>query len=154
MKITVSILFVAITACSFSKKTISQKEKIDATISMEKTPCYGRCPNYAITIYGDGKAEFLGKRFVDSIGTFEKYFSIEDVKSLVKAFEEANFFGLQDEYTARVSDMSTVYVSFTQNGKTKKIKDYYNAPELLKQLEKMIEKMAFSTGWKRIEPQK
>lgn len=154
LKLFFSLFIMVFISCSSAKNTTKQEQQNDIVITMQKTPCYGRCPVYEITINGDGSSKFVGRRFVDSIGVFEKQFSQVEVNSLVKAFEEAKFFEMQDEYTSKVSDMSTTYVSFSVNGKTKRIKDYYNAPAELKELEKMIEKLAFTPGWKKLNESK
>lgn len=114
---------------------------------MTKTACYGKCPVYKITIQGNGKAIFEGQKNVDKIGKYEKLFSKEEIENLIKKFEEVKFFEFKDEYSAKVTDLPTTYLEFTHKGQTKKIKDYYDAPTELKNLEKMIESIANSSGW-------
>lgn len=122
----------------------------DSRITMEKGACYGTCPVYSITISGTGKAEYEGRQFVDRVGTYEKQLNPREISQLFNAFECANFFDFQSEYTADISDLPTTWVTFEHRGFKRKVKDYYQAPEELKKLEKMIEDIAMSSeGWSK-----
>ena len=116
--------------------------------------CRGKCPVYTITIYGDGRAVYAGKKNVDKIGPYEKKLEKSQITELVKAFNDANFFEFKDEYTSKITDLPTTYTTFTTNDKTKQIRDYYGAPEELKKLEKMVEDIANSEGWKKASDNK
>lgn len=149
------LLYLSILIFSFScntpkKVTKSQNVNDTTIIKLQKTMCYGKCPVYTITIYGDMRAEYAGKKNVDKIGKYEKKLEKSEVDNLIKAFEDADFFEFKDEYTAKVTDMPTTYVTYTVNEKTKRIRDYFGAPEELKKLEKMVENIANSEGWIKI----
>jgi hypothetical protein len=119
-------------------------------IEMEKTPCYGWCPVYKISVSGEGKAVYEGKRNVDKLGKFEKQLSVEETKHLFDAFEASNFTDFKSEYTDQVTDLPTTYLTFSHRGFSKKIKDYYNAPSELKKLEKLVEEVANLEGWTEV----
>lgn len=114
---------------------------------MSKTPCFGTCPEYSFVIDGKGNATYEGKKYVKLEGIHELNFHPETVNELFKAFEEADFWAFEDEYTDNIADLPTTYITFTHDGKSKKIKDYYNAPEQLKDLEKKVEALIESTLW-------
>ncbi|NGY03851.1 DUF6438 domain-containing protein [Solimonas terrae] len=40
------------------------------SISMRRGACFGRCPQYRVTIDGAGGVEFVGDRFVNALGSF------------------------------------------------------------------------------------
>ncbi len=119
----------------------------NALIEMTKTACFGRCPEYTINLDGKGNGLYKGIKNVDKIGNYEKNFSAEEVNGLITAFEKAKFWDFEDEYTAKVTDLPTTYISFTKGSQSKKIKDYYGAPATLKALEKAVEELANSAGW-------
>ena len=108
---------------------------LSSKIEMSKTPCFGACPEYSFVIDGKGNATYEGKKYVKLEGVHELNFHPETVNELFKAFEESNFWDFEDEYTDNIADLPTTYITFTHDGKSKKIKDYYNAPEKLKGLE-------------------
>lgn len=118
-------------------------------IRLEKQECYGTCPVYIITIYGTGKVEYEGKKHVKRVGKFKKELFFQEINQLFNAYECANFFDFNREYDEPdLQDLPTTYVTFKHRGFEKRIKDYYNAPEELKHLEKMVEKIAESEeGW-------
>lgn len=122
----------------------------DSTIEMNTTPCFGACPEYDIIIKGDGTANYVGKRHAPRAGKFTKQLSPEETKALFDAFAAVNFFDFEDEYTSTISDLSTTYISFSHDGQSKKIKDYYGAPDELDKLENRVEEIAKSDGWKKI----
>ena len=131
--------------CCVSKKHYQN----DATsvIKMSKGVCFGSCPVYDITIDGTGKATYLGKRFVEKIGTYTKTFTLEETNLLFKKFEKAGFWDFKDEYTAEVTDLPTTFITLEQNGKSKKIKAYYDIPETLQDLIKEVDTYSNTEGW-------
>lgn len=36
----------------------------DVTITLERTVCFGVCPDYVVTVHGDGTVEYEGRNFV------------------------------------------------------------------------------------------
>jgi hypothetical protein len=118
---------------------------------LQRTGCYGTCPIYKLQIYGNGNAVYEAGRFSKvkpKLGIYEKQLSRETINDLVKTFEEAKFWDLQNEYTDNVSDLPTTYITFKNNGKSKRITDYYNTPPQLKRLEGILDAIiASEDGW-------
>ena len=63
-------------------------------IKMMKNPCFGKCPMYALTLYNNGDAEYVGRANVEKLGTYTKKIETEkelmnddiaDVKHLMKS---------------------------------------------------------------------
>jgi hypothetical protein len=145
-KIVIILVLIYFTGCSSSKHTYNAENLI---IKMEKTPCYGFCPVYDLTITGDGNAILLGKKNIKKIGTFICVIPPAKLDSLVKEFEEIKFWDLQDRYDGKKTDLPTTYVSLTLDGKTKRIRDYYGAPEKLKKLEERLHQIIDYPFWIR-----
>lgn len=110
-----------------------------ATIELKKDPCFGFCPVYSIKIDGKGNATYDGQKNVEKVGTWYQTLSPEETNDLFDAFENADFWQFDNEYTAQVTDLPTTWVTFILDEKNKTIKDYYGAPEGLKKLELMVE---------------
>ncbi|MEA5258045.1 DUF6438 domain-containing protein [Arcicella aquatica] len=106
--------------------------------TLSKTPCYGTCPVFKMTVFENDSLVYEGERFVDKIGVSSKSLPKGKVKELVSKFRAANFFEFKKEYSAPITDMPTTYISFTDKTKTLKIKDYHGSPEELKQLEQLL----------------
>jgi len=142
------IIFLFFHSCTEEKYTYGTSDLIE----MEKEPCFGYCPVYTFTINGVGEAKFNGIRNVEKKGEWTKSFSIEETNELFLAFSNSSFWDWKDEYTAQVTDLPTIWVSFKLGEKQKKIKDYYGAPAELKELEKILELMAEAEeNWNKTE---
>lgn len=140
-------------ACKSSQKVYthsSQESTVKQIFYLETTPCYGTCPSYKISIFENDSLVYEGIKYVAKEGLMSKKLSKGTVEKLKEQFRNANFFSFQNQYTAQVSDFPTTYISFTDQGKTKKIMDYYHAPESLKKLEGYINDLV-KTEIERIE---
>jgi hypothetical protein len=144
--------------CNGTKKTTaSSSEHADeklktVVISYEKSVCFGKCPAFTMTILGEkNKITYKGDSNVDKVGNYEKNISDEDLARLTEAFEKYKFFELNDEYNGPMTDLPSRYVSYSIKGKSKKIKDRYNAPAELRELEKLLDAIADSEGWEKIK---
>jgi len=135
--------------CGVSKTAYQQDST--SKITLNRGVCFGSCPYYDITIDGDGKAVFKGKKFVEKLGTFTKTFTPEETNLLFRKFEKADFWSFADEYYANVSDLPMNYITLEHEGRSKKIKAYYNVPEALTELMTEVDAYANTAGWKSAE---
>lgn len=106
--------------------------------SMEKTACLGQCPVYSLKVYQDGWAELQGTANIQYLGKYHYKFSSREVDEIRAAFEQYDFFSLDEKYYANFSDLPTTYLFYQDGGKSKKVMDYYGAPENLKNLEEYL----------------
>lgn len=144
----VALLILALV--SFSCK--GPKETDDAAtltkvMELQKNPCFGKCPYYVLSIYEGRIAVFEGRAFVEKFGTHTKKLSRKTYKQLLKAFKAADFWSLQDEYESNIVDAPKIRLEFTQNDKTKNVLGDINRPQVIKDLEKMMDELANSDGW-------
>ena len=145
MKFSVFLLCFGMLGACKSHKIVADKGKINtitsipqAIFALEMTPCYGTCPSYKVVVFENDSLTYEGMRHVAKEGKMSKKLPKGTVNKLVEKFKAANFFKFQNQYTSNISDFPTTYISFTDGGITKKIMDYYKAPESLKQVEKLI----------------
>lgn len=134
MKNYLFFLIFILSSCHHSTKINSTNSKVKI-ISLEKTACFGTCPVFHIEIYNNGFATYNGKKFVTIKGLHNLEISKNDISKILKKAKEIDFQNLKNEYTENITDLPTTYIMV----KNKKIKDYFGAPEKLKELEKMIE---------------
>lgn len=127
----------------------------DLVITLERTACFGTCPVYKLTVYGDGRAEYEGEMFVAVEGRQTATISAEQVRELAAAIEKANYFSLKGDYSALATDLPSAITTVTLDGQTKTINHYGmcgypdidTAPEELCDLENKIDKIANSAQW-------
>ena len=149
------VLCLALAACGGPPAQSPTPIYTDLVIMMERTVCFGACPAYRLTIYGDGRVVYEGKAFVAVEGTQTTQISAEKVQELVVAFEKAGFFSLEDSYTVPATDLPTTITSITLDGQSKRISHYGiggnpevdNAPKELYELENKIDEIVNSEQW-------
>lgn len=120
-------------------------------ITLSRTGCFGACPSYEVEVHGDGTVRYTGQSYVAIIGRHHCSVPQENVRNLVKAFREADYYSLRDEYIARITD-NPVYVSSIQiDGKSKTVKDYVGAmigmPLRVSDLESAIDRLSGVERW-------
>ncbi|MFC1894066.1 DUF6438 domain-containing protein [Chloroflexota bacterium] len=144
------IVILSLTGCA-GKYTNGESNYKDMVITLERTPCYGFCPVYKLTIGGDGTVVYEGKDFVSIRNREETTISRDEIDQLVKEFKRIDYFSLNDEYTERtITDAPSVITSITLDGKTKTIEHYhgdFSAPEELTELEDKIDEIVNSEKW-------
>ena len=145
MKLSVLLVCVyMLSGCKSHKKVVEKNtENVVQTIpqqifDLELTPCYGTCPAYKVVVFDNDSLVYEGLKYVTKQGKITKKLPQGTVNQLAEKFRQADFFKFQNQYTSNMSDFPTTYISFTDKGVTKKIMDYYKAPDRLKQLEMLI----------------
>ena len=152
---TVSVLnspFLAAQADTPNQRTINQSQPISPQVAMtlERTACFGFCPIYKLTIYGNGKVVYEGQRFVKVTGTRTTTISQTAVRNLFAEFQKINYFKLQDSYTGGHTDAPSAITSLTMGKKQKTVNHYLaspNAPTQLTELENKIDAVVNSKQW-------
>jgi hypothetical protein len=95
-----------------------------------------------VRIFEDGLVEYTGTQFVKAAGAQSWRIDPAAVRALVTEIDKAGFFAMKDEYTAPVTDHPTTYVTVIAGGRHKSVKDYFNAPPALKEIEQRIDEVS------------
>ena len=129
----------------------------DGRISLERGPCFGTCPVYAVTIERSGAVIFEGRRFVTDTGTFTDSIPAVRVDSLFRELDAAGWFGFADRYAMGepacgrfATDLPTVVTEVRMGGRSKRIEHDHgcsDAPEPLSALERRIDEVAGVSRW-------
>ena len=153
MKLFMYSFFVfTIASCAAKKDTTTTfdgtTDNSSASFSYKCTPCFGKCPYFSMDISGTTKIViYKGKSNVTKVGTYTKTINDDELAKLVKAFDDAMFFQMNDKYVSNVTDLPSRFVSYTNYGKMKNIEDMTGAPGQLRTLERMLDDIANSEGW-------
>lgn len=119
-----------------------QQELRKAVITLERSACFGSCPMYKLTIYGNGKVVYEGIEYVKVKGKRTGTISPEDFSRLMNEFQRAQYFDLADSYSGGPTDAAYVITSLKIAGKNKTVNHYLaspDAPSKLTELEKKID---------------
>lgn len=155
----ISIIFFTL-SCSNSKKTQESKSKstkselfteAKLSLSFERTLCFGMCPAYKIQVMNDGSCTYEGYKFTDMIGKYEATLSKEQYDRIKSEADRINFWELESKYDAPVTDLPSVIIMLAGPNGPKEIVDRTDAPEELKDFEKITDGILLSLDWTKIE---
>jgi Domain of unknown function (DUF6438) len=163
-----AFILLLLAACSASAQGFPEVDYSKLRITLQRSACYGECPDYRVTISGDGGIEFSTRdQPIDPVSSLHREFSssrgivvpgthrtkvdIAIVRGLVKQFEAAKFFRLRPEYRARVTDNPTYVVTIDTGHGSKTVVDYVGEevgmPSSVKELEDAIDEAAETERW-------
>ena len=134
----------------------------NAVVQLERTPCFGTCPVYQVSLTKSGVVQYVGQHHVKTAGAVVSQVPAARVDSLLNRLEAGGYFGFADAYVMDApacgqyaTDSPTVITTVTAKGRTKSIRHDYGcagAPPALAQLERLIDDMAGTDRWTGREP--
>lgn len=127
------------------------EESVFATIS--KSPCYGKCPVYTMTIYSDGRAVLEGKFNIDYIGTYETKLSEEELQEFTETAKRIDYFGLEDKYDSEVTDLPSTTTSIVIDGEKKEVYRRANYPQKILTFERLFTQLLENKKWEKVDAQ-
>lgn len=122
------------------------------TITLERTTCFGTCPEYTVTVNQDGDVTYKGGRFVRVGGEQRARVDPASVLALANEFLRIGFFELKSVYRADVTDLPTTYIGINVDGRAARITDYVGAPPELRRLERHVDEVTNSRHWVSLDP--
>jgi hypothetical protein len=123
----------------------------DVEIRLRRTACFGTCPVYVVTAYGNGVVVWQGEGHVAVRGTRITTVGTGALRQLLAEFEKAGYFALKDEYNEyTVTDNPSALTFLKRGGRSKSIDHYYGdrtAPARLLILERRIDEILNTGRW-------
>lgn len=168
-RLTLLLCLLLLSSCQFLSAPFPDVDKAKLRMTLQRTGCYGTCPDYKVTIEGNGRVVFETRPLLDPTdvanvhrafsnesgirvsGTFETTITPEAVAELLEKFKEARFFSLQDEYRSDVTDNPTYIVSIDTGHRQKSVVDYVGKragmPKSVTALQDAIDAAAQTDRW-------
>lgn len=148
----VLLLFSTVVSVFGCKLSTALPEKTShMRIQLRKDACFGECPVFTLTIYSTGKATYEGEHYTPYLGLYETQLSENQYKSLITAFEDAQLFDLPSLYKSEIPDLPVVTLRYADDkGEEKEIKGRENRPEIVMELEKMLDGLIAEANWKQV----
>lgn len=149
----------ALAACHSSTPAPAPAPAADeaAAVTLERTPCFGRCPVYSVAITKSGLVRYEGKRFVADSGSESARIDPSAVESLLAELDRGGYFGFDDRYVSGApacgpyaTDLPSAITSVDDGDRSKQIQHDHgcsHAPALLSSLEKRIDEVAGTSKW-------
>lgn len=114
----------------------------------ERTPCFGMCPIFKLTIYTDGSAEYVGKNFVNLIGEYQTSVSKAQMARIVLVADGIKYFSMKDEYNnEKVTDLPSVITEIRGIHGLKRVRNRQGGPSELKQLYSVFDEIVRDGFW-------
>lgn len=152
-------------ACHGNRELVAERAPESDSLVLERTPCYGSCPAYRLTIRGDGVVTFVSHNPDDTTGVRTDTIAPAQVAWLVRESGRLDFFALPpviaDDSTLcplRATDHPGATVTISRGDSTHRVVDYlgcYADHDLavnqrvrqLRSLEVKIDSIAHSSRW-------
>ena len=129
----------------------------DPAVTLERTPCFGGCPVYRISVTRDGVVSYEGRAGVRHLGAASKRIKPDQVAALLSELERGGYFSFAPRYTPAepacgryATDSPTAITSVSMGDRAHRIEHDYGcgaAPGALVVLERRIDEALGSTEW-------
>lgn len=138
-----------------SLRSLSDSDLKSSTIRLERIRCLGNCPVYSVTMHGDGRLEYEGKKYVTEEGVRQGRVEAQEIKAVFAELANARFFAMPEEYSQTdcqryCTDMASAITEVAVKGVAHRVKHYYGcgaAPKALFDVESAIDKAAKVERW-------
>jgi hypothetical protein len=161
---TAALALLLIAACAPRKSAVPPAESpseaaggSDAAVSLERTPCFGGCPVYRISVTPEGVVSYEGRARVRHLGAASKRIKPDGVAALLSELDRGGYFSFAPRYTPSepacgryATDSPTAITSVTMGDRTHRIEHDYGcgaAPGALVVLERRIDEALGSSEW-------
>ena len=150
----------ALTACAHGRKTTRKKVKKAtvtapvkglSAVAMRRGACFGRCPEYVLTINSSGIAEYTGIRNAAVTGVYQKNIGAAQAQALLNEFMDYRADTCSSLYKSMIADLPGLHYTLTINGKQKLIGNAGFGPPYLTSLGAEMDALgSVDATWKKI----
>lgn len=126
----------------------SQNQEDSLVLTFARTPCFGKCPSFEISVYSSGYATFNGRYHVLPQGMNYQYVDINEVMQICREAKEAGYFRFNPMYDAGIPDLpGVVFYLHLGNEKLKVTNNNGEVPEALNEIERRIDQFFKGINW-------
>lgn len=124
----------------------SRDELGNFSVTLERVGCLGSCPDYKVTIAGNGAVLYEGHSYVHAKGERRHRISVSAVQQLVQSLLDEEFFRW-NECTGRCVDAPEIHITARLNGQEKQIVQGCTFSEKVLHLAREIETISGAKRW-------
>jgi hypothetical protein len=129
----------------------SEKAQLkEFSFSMERTSCFGTCPQYKIYTDTDGKLYYEGIAHVDRLGRYTSENSKDLVREVYRKAVSVKYWEFEDTYNPGVVDLPATVTTLKLAAQTKTVENVMDAPPALIELENLIDSLAARITWQKL----
>ena len=122
----------------------------EIAITLQRWGFFGSCPSYSVTMRNYGIV-FEGRGYTVVAGKHTASVDPDEVRRLAQRFIEADFYSMEPNYTAMVTDCPTYTLSIGVDGVSKEVIDYMGdwvgMPPVITDLENAVDSLAGTDRW-------
>jgi len=122
-----------------------------AAIKLSRSGCYGWCPDYTVTLHGNGWVEFSGNFYTNVTGTHVYTVSPGDVAALVERLRADDIWSMAGNWVGNGSDAPRYSLDITIGGQTRHFEDYFGRqlgmPQALSDAMDDIDRASRTDNW-------
>jgi hypothetical protein len=127
----------------------AQSEKAaDFSVTLTRVGCLGECPDYEVTVLGNGRVRYEGRAYVRVQGPRKRTIPIADVKKLAKKLQDEHFFEWEERDKVCV-DFPEVHITVELGAQRKHVVEGCNSPGQVLALANQIDKITGADHWVR-----
>jgi len=124
----------------------------DASISLERGPCFGFCPTYIVTVHGNGDIEFQGSNGMKNAEKHEARIHASEAQTLIAyAVYTVRFDTLRAIYSGNIDNPERI-ITLRIGGIVKSVSNSSDGQNILTGLETMIDTVAATSRWLAKQP--
>lgn len=143
-------------ACNGQKPAAKGPERFGSAtdslfFSLERTPCFGKCPAYTVTIYRSGFAEYTGRSNAPRQGRHTGRVDQAVLESLLEQAEAIGYFGLADSYDGPVTDLPSTITRIVSGDRDKRIVARHKTPPALKSFAQQADSLLKDVVWTPVD---
>lgn len=133
-----------------SPNNIAELSKNYRVVTIQKTACYGKCPEYEFILNSNGDATYIGKKNVPRIGRYTAHAKAGFIFAIKSEISEGDFFKMATIYPSNekiIKDLPDTYVMVSDNVQQIIIRNNHDAPAALIDFQSKIESMIEELEW-------
>jgi hypothetical protein len=120
----------------------------DFSITLKRVGCVGTCPDYEVTILGNGRVRYQGHAYVLVEGVRERTIPIANVQKLMRRLQDEQFFQW-DEKDVVCLDFPEVHITASLGAHRKHVLEGCNSRGKVLSLAKEIDRVSGAKRWVR-----
>ena len=115
-------------------------------ITLERIGCFGSCPDYKVTILGNGSVQYIGRAYVRVDGIRTRTVPVKAVQRLIERLRDEDFFHWEEKEQVCL-DFPEVQITVSLNGQQKRVLEGCNSPVKVLALAHEIDKVSGAQHW-------
>ncbi len=118
---------------------------------MRRGACFGRCPEYTLTVNSDGLVVYNGIRSTEPLGVYQKNIGAAKAQNVLAQFMYYRADTCSPNYRTRIADLPGLSFTLTQSGKEQLIGNANAGPRFLSYLSESMDSLRnVDNSWKKI----